>query len=229
MIDGVVVYDLIDPSTGPGGPHPPPHAVRICPGRLKRSRPGSIYVRNQSDELIGSGTTTGDLSSSELRCEVSFALDVPKATFYTIKIGSHDGPAYSFEEMTANGWSESLSLGDCSCRSAGELARAVLGRDRGSGVSRTPSHWVPDLGGAAAGTAVGVVGAVQLVLEGDRVVGVPADRDTAAGVGGVGADVAQLGADKEERLLVVAGGGVGGGAMNTLRVPPVHPSSGSAV
>jgi hypothetical protein len=71
----------------------------------------SIYVRNQSDELIGSGTTTGNLSSSEYGCEVSFGVDVPKATFYTVRIGSHDGPAYSFEEMTANGWSVSLSLG----------------------------------------------------------------------------------------------------------------------
>jgi hypothetical protein len=71
----------------------------------------NIYVRNQSDELIGSGTTTGDTSSG-FGCEVSFGIDLPRASFYTLKIGSHDGPAYSFEEMTANGWSLSLSLGD---------------------------------------------------------------------------------------------------------------------
>jgi hypothetical protein len=71
----------------------------------------NIYVRNQSDELIGSGTTTGNTSSG-FGCEVSFGIDVPRASFYTLRIGSHDGPAYSFEEMTANGWSLSLSLGD---------------------------------------------------------------------------------------------------------------------
>ena len=71
----------------------------------------SIFVRNQSDELIGSSTTSGNTSSG-YGCEVSFAVDVPRANFYTLKIGTHEGPAYSFEEMTSNGWNLSLSLGD---------------------------------------------------------------------------------------------------------------------
>lgn len=107
-----------DDGSGGGGSSPAPTSFHIT-GTL--SAPScdegynieyaNIYVRNQSDELIGSGTTTGNTSSG-FDCEVSFDIDVPRASFYTLKIGSHDGPAYSFEEMTANGWSLSLSLGD---------------------------------------------------------------------------------------------------------------------
>ena len=107
-----------DDDAGGGGSSPAPTSFHLtgtlsapfCDGGYDIEY-ATIFVRNQSDELIGSGTTSSNTLSG-YGCEVSFAIDVPRANFYTLKIGSHDGPAYSFEEMTANGWSLSLSLGD---------------------------------------------------------------------------------------------------------------------
>jgi len=45
---------------------------------------------------------------------MSFAFDaVPDATFYAVKVGEHDGPAYSFAQLSAAGWViPQLFLGD---------------------------------------------------------------------------------------------------------------------
>lgn len=70
----------------------------------------SVEVRDQSDRLIGSGTTGNDVSPGGA-CEVEYNLDVPKATFYQVEIGTHGGPSYSFAEMETVDWNLELSLG----------------------------------------------------------------------------------------------------------------------
>jgi zinc ribbon protein len=70
----------------------------------------NVFVRNQANELIGSTTSSSD-NSSGYDCEVSFAVDVPSATFYTVKVGTHEGPAWSFQELSARNWQIDLSLG----------------------------------------------------------------------------------------------------------------------
>jgi hypothetical protein len=71
----------------------------------------NVFVRNQANEVIGSTTSSSDISSG-YDCEVSFAVDVPSATFYTVKVGTHEGPAWSFQELNARNWQVDLSLGD---------------------------------------------------------------------------------------------------------------------
>ena len=68
----------------------------------------NVEVRDQNDKLIGSTTTGGNEGSG--RCSVSFETVVPKATFYQFTIGSHGGPAYTFEEMQDQDWNLDLSL-----------------------------------------------------------------------------------------------------------------------
>ena len=68
----------------------------------------SVDVRDQNDRLIGSGSTSSDQGGSS--CVVRFDVDVPKANFYQIKIGTHGGPSYSFEDLQTNDFELQLSL-----------------------------------------------------------------------------------------------------------------------
>jgi hypothetical protein len=44
---------------------------------------------------------------------VSFTVaDLDKARFYQVKIGTHGGPSYTYDEVKAMDWSLALSLGD---------------------------------------------------------------------------------------------------------------------
>jgi hypothetical protein len=69
----------------------------------------SVEIRDQQDRLIGSTSTSGDSGGSG-SCSVDFEVEVPKATFYQITVGTHGGPSYSFEEMQANNFFVELSL-----------------------------------------------------------------------------------------------------------------------
>jgi hypothetical protein len=72
----------------------------------------AIEIRNESNTIIGNGSTGADQDSSS-RCQVGFTVtDLPKADFYQIKIGTHGGPSYTLDELEANDWNLSLSLGD---------------------------------------------------------------------------------------------------------------------
>lgn len=70
----------------------------------------SVEVRDQNDKLIGSGTTGVDETVGS-GCEVSWEVEVPKATFYQVTVGTHGGPSYSFDEMEAIDWNLDLTLG----------------------------------------------------------------------------------------------------------------------
>jgi hypothetical protein len=69
----------------------------------------SVDVRDQNDKLIGSATTSGDTGSG-FGCEVDFDVEVPKATYYQVTVGTHGGPSYSFEELQAQNWRLDLTL-----------------------------------------------------------------------------------------------------------------------
>ncbi|MBA3738743.1 MAG: hypothetical protein H0W97_09245 [Actinobacteria bacterium] len=78
-----------------------------------------VELRNASGEIIGSATTSedkatdlpGNVSDDDPTCRVEFAIDdVPDSTFYELKIGSHDGPTYSADELEQQDWHVELSL-----------------------------------------------------------------------------------------------------------------------
>lgn len=59
-------------------------------------------------ELKEGFTATGVSSNI---CEFSFTVEVPRASFYTVKIGRRGAPTYSFQEMEQNDWKIDLSIG----------------------------------------------------------------------------------------------------------------------
>jgi hypothetical protein len=103
------------------------HAPRVKPGKDgKYSLTGSITapscggghaienaavtIRNEKDEVVGATTTTTNVATSG-PCKTNFSTTVAKANFYQVKIGTHSGPTYSFDEMQQNGFILTLSLG----------------------------------------------------------------------------------------------------------------------
>ncbi|MBV9279215.1 MAG: hypothetical protein JOZ41_03960 [Chloroflexi bacterium] len=72
-----------------------------------------VVVRDQNNHVIGSGTTGANVANPNditAGCKVRFSVRVPRATFYQLKIGSHDGPTYSFRQLQAKKWTINLSL-----------------------------------------------------------------------------------------------------------------------
>ncbi len=115
-IIGLLVWLVLSSRGGTTGPLAERHTIV---GTLEASECGGGYditfanveVRDESDKLIGSGAT-GANESTGGRCVVTFTIeDVPKASFYQIRIGSHDGPTYSYADMKAAGWTLQLTLG----------------------------------------------------------------------------------------------------------------------
>jgi hypothetical protein len=79
-----------------------------------------VTVEDENGTVIATTATASNLSS--LGCEVEFTADVPKANYYTVTIGTHDGPVYSFEELEQLDFELLLTLGGSSdylCRSYG--------------------------------------------------------------------------------------------------------------
>lgn len=96
-------------------------AANECGGYTQISA-ASVEVRDENDKLIGSTTATPNVGPhSGYSCSVKFTVpDVPKAGFYQVTVGSHDGPTYSYAEMEAADWNLELSLGKPSGGSGGE-------------------------------------------------------------------------------------------------------------
>lgn len=78
-----------------------------------------VELRNAGGEIIGSATTSedratdlpGNVSDNDPTRRVEFTIDeVPDSTFYELKIGTHDGPTYSKDELEAQDWHVELSL-----------------------------------------------------------------------------------------------------------------------
>jgi hypothetical protein len=70
-----------------------------------------VTVSNEAGTVIG----TGSLDTSEVTdegCRFNFRVDnVPVAKFYKIAVGRRGELSYSYEDMKANSWSVSLTLG----------------------------------------------------------------------------------------------------------------------
>jgi hypothetical protein len=113
-IIGLLLW-LVLSSRGSPGPLSEKHTIvgaleaPECGGGYDIENAG-VEIRNETDKLIGSTTTSSDVG--ENGCKVTFTVDdVPKASFYQIQIGTHGGPSYTYEEMKSRGWQVDLSLG----------------------------------------------------------------------------------------------------------------------
>ncbi len=80
-------------------------------------------MRNERNEVIGSGVAglTGDPAKQQhdrlaarldltSPCHVEFSVSVPRAQFYQVMIGTHGGPAYSYEQLQAMNFTLRLTL-----------------------------------------------------------------------------------------------------------------------
>jgi len=72
----------------------------------------SVEVRDESGDIVATGYSSGYERTESGDVQVTFAVDVPKRKFYTITVGTHEGPSYSFDELESNGWQLDLTLGD---------------------------------------------------------------------------------------------------------------------
>lgn len=115
---GVVVWAILAAAEkSRSSAEPPPGTTFTIDGTLEADECGggyeitfaSVDVRDQNGKLIGSSTTSGD-EKPGFGCQVSFDVEVPKARFYQVEIGTHGGPSYSFEEMEAQNWQMDLVL-----------------------------------------------------------------------------------------------------------------------
>ena len=72
-----------------------------------------IIVMDGSGQTIAVGEgQPGVLHRSDNTCEFAFTVEgVPASDFYTIRIGSREGPTYTFEDLEAMSWHVELSIG----------------------------------------------------------------------------------------------------------------------
>lgn len=83
----------------------------------------AVEVRDEHNTLIGTGSTTAhEVDSGGYRevgpghyirtvCVGTFTVEgLPKAAFYQVRVGTHGGPAHSFDELQAAGWHLDLNL-----------------------------------------------------------------------------------------------------------------------
>jgi hypothetical protein len=112
---------LVLGACGGNGPNrsTPPEG-RVLEGSLEAPECGggyaienaSVELRDEKDELIGATSTSADTVPNDIdRCLVTFTIEqVPRAKFYSITVGTHAGPSYSYAEMESFGWDVALSL-----------------------------------------------------------------------------------------------------------------------
>ena len=81
-------------------------------GGYSNIHPGAeVMVLDGSGAIVG----VGDLSRGDgttVLCIFGFTVPVKQADFYTIEIARRAGPTYSHDELVADEWTVSLSLGD---------------------------------------------------------------------------------------------------------------------
>jgi hypothetical protein len=115
VIIGLLGWLVLSSRGSTSGPLAETHDVK---GSLTASECGGGYdienaaveIRDEKDKIIGSTTTSSDVSSA-VGCRVTFTVpDVPKASYYQVTIGTHGGPTWSYSVMKANNWNLDLSL-----------------------------------------------------------------------------------------------------------------------
>jgi hypothetical protein len=70
----------------------------------------AVIVTDEAGTVIATTSTSNDTNGPGNGCLVEFSLDVPPAEFYTLKIGTHEGPTYSRTDLEEAGWMVSLTL-----------------------------------------------------------------------------------------------------------------------
>jgi len=68
-------------------------------------------VRNEKNAVIGTATTSDDVSDTSSVCTVWFRIGLPKAKFYQLTVGSHGAPVYTFAQLKTMSWKVILVLG----------------------------------------------------------------------------------------------------------------------
>ncbi len=67
-------------------------------------------LKDGEGAILGKGPLV-DMEHTGRACNFGFTIvDVPDADFYTVQIGSRNGPVYSVQDMEANSWHVELSL-----------------------------------------------------------------------------------------------------------------------
>jgi hypothetical protein len=70
----------------------------------------NVTITNERNEIVGATATSECHNVSTTRTGTSFTLNVKRAEFYQIKIGTHGGPTYTFDQMQQMGWHLTLTL-----------------------------------------------------------------------------------------------------------------------
>jgi hypothetical protein len=70
-----------------------------------------VTVSNENGTTIAVGTLGPGRVSKSLRCVFIFSVSVPKAKFYRFEVSHRGQVQKSFDEMKADGWIVSLTLG----------------------------------------------------------------------------------------------------------------------
>jgi hypothetical protein len=73
----------------------------------------NVIVRDENNTVIGNATTSANVNSADTSkpCVVQFVVpNLRKAERYQIRIGTHDGPTYTFDELQSRNWTIQLYL-----------------------------------------------------------------------------------------------------------------------
>jgi len=84
-----------------------------CLNEAKIHAGAEVLLLNEARTTIGKGVTVYSVPkyTADKHCQLDFVIpDVVPANFYSIRIGLHDGPTWSADEMDAMGWRVTLSL-----------------------------------------------------------------------------------------------------------------------
>lgn len=72
----------------------------------------NVVVRDENNRIIGTSTTSDDVSPDYNTCLVKFTVsNLPQVQYYQITIGTHGGPTWSFAQLVKDNWTEDLYLG----------------------------------------------------------------------------------------------------------------------
>jgi hypothetical protein len=70
-----------------------------------------VTVKDANDTTIGDGALSEGSALAD-GCSFDFKVsNLPRTTFYKVKVGNRGEQNYSFDEMKSAGWSVNLSLG----------------------------------------------------------------------------------------------------------------------
>lgn len=76
------------------------------------SEPHSVQVSDETGTLIGQTRSGPDTDPQTCGITQTFTIrDLPRAKFYKVDIGQHEGPSYSFADLERMNWTVALKWG----------------------------------------------------------------------------------------------------------------------